>query len=266
MTIPAYYNLCNTQFATRTTQSFRGFRSDKAFCDVTLVSEDGMQVNAHKLVLGTTSDFFRNVLMRNSHQNPLIFIKGAQYKHLEAIIEFIYCGETAVEENDLDFFLDLCKSLEIKGLEDSEKVFNAGTNEEIKTSAAENLNMVEMGSQGFFMFEENEQNEKVEKRLSIDQNLTRVQECFNGKRRSKYICNLCEYETSQITNAKVHIDTKHEKKKFGCLECEKECNSLAALAYHKKSKHDGFRMVCTLCDTTFTSPQGLKVHLTNVHA
>ena len=262
MMIPAYYNLCYTQFDKRTSESFRRFRSDKAFCDVTLVSEDGMQASAHKLILGAASDFFRNTLLRNPHQHPLIFLKGARFRLLEAIIEFIYLGETAVEENNLDIFLDLCKSLEIKGLEDSEKIFNAGTNEEDKTITTDT---VEMESQGFFMFAENDQNEKAEKRLSIDQNITRVQEICDGKKKSKYVCNLCEYETSQITNARVHIDTKHEKKKFSCSECDKECNSVSALAYHKKSKHDGFRIVCTFCDTTFTSPQGLKVHLTNVH-
>ena len=39
--------------------SFGDLRSDKDLTDVTLVSEDGQQVEAHKLVLASSSPFFQ---------------------------------------------------------------------------------------------------------------------------------------------------------------------------------------------------------------
>ena len=46
--------------------AFGDLRQDKEFTDVTLVCEDGQQVEAHKVVLVASSPFFQNILKRNS--------------------------------------------------------------------------------------------------------------------------------------------------------------------------------------------------------
>ena len=62
-------NVCST---------FGDLRQDNEFTDVTLACEDGQQVEAHKVVLVASSPFFLNILKRNKHPHPLIYIKGVK--------------------------------------------------------------------------------------------------------------------------------------------------------------------------------------------
>ena len=51
--------------------SFREMKSDNDFADVTLACEDG-QFQAHKLILSTSSLFFRTVLKRTDKNLQLV--------------------------------------------------------------------------------------------------------------------------------------------------------------------------------------------------
>ena len=55
--------------------AFANLREDSDFNDVTLVCEDGKQMNAHKVILATSSPFFQKLLRRNKHAHPLIYIR-----------------------------------------------------------------------------------------------------------------------------------------------------------------------------------------------
>ena len=74
-------------------QAFGSLREEKEFADVTLACEDGQQVEAHKVILAASSPFFKNLLKRNRHPHPLIYMKGGKFENLLAIIDFLYCGE-----------------------------------------------------------------------------------------------------------------------------------------------------------------------------
>ena len=80
------------------------------FNDVTLVCEDGLQVEAHKLVLVASSPFFLGILKRNKHPHPLIYIRGVTTENLMAMVDFFYCGEANVHQENLDSFLVSLKS------------------------------------------------------------------------------------------------------------------------------------------------------------
>ena len=58
-------------FQTTVSQSFGLLRQEKDFFDVTLVSDDQVQIPAHKLVLSACSSFFKTILKQNSHSHPL---------------------------------------------------------------------------------------------------------------------------------------------------------------------------------------------------
>ena len=68
--------------------AFGSMREDQDFADVTLACEDGQQVQAHRLILAASSPFFQNLLKKNKHQHPLIYMRGIKSEDLFAIIEF----------------------------------------------------------------------------------------------------------------------------------------------------------------------------------
>ena len=70
--------------------TFGSLREDKDFTDVTLVCEDGMKIDVHKVILANSSPFFDNVLRQNKHIHPLIYMRGVKSEDLFAIVDFLY--------------------------------------------------------------------------------------------------------------------------------------------------------------------------------
>ena len=83
---------------------------------MTLACEDGQQVEAHKVVLIASSPFFLNILKRNKHTHPLIYMRGVKSENLTAMVDIFYHGEANVCQENLDSFLALADELELKGL------------------------------------------------------------------------------------------------------------------------------------------------------
>ena len=103
-------------FKENISSAFGDLRQDNEFTDVTLACEDGQQVEAHKLVLVASSPFFQNILKRNKHPHPLIYMRGVSPENLIAMVDFFYHGETNVYQENLDSFLVLAEELQLKGL------------------------------------------------------------------------------------------------------------------------------------------------------
>merc|ERR1719319_1586178 len=72
-----------------------------AFTDLTLVSADNREFQAHRLVLASSSTFFEQLLGKHSHPHPLVFL-GSTPAH---ILTFAYLGEVRVAASHLDAFL-----------------------------------------------------------------------------------------------------------------------------------------------------------------
>ena len=96
--------------------AFRNLREDPDFADVTLACEDGEQVEAHKVILAASSPFFQSLLGRIKHPHPLIYMRGMKSEDLLAIVDFIYCGEANVIQENLDSFFAIAEELQLKGL------------------------------------------------------------------------------------------------------------------------------------------------------
>eukprot|EP00092_Neocalanus_flemingeri_P010079 GFUD01010862.1.p1 GENE.GFUD01010862.1~~GFUD01010862.1.p1 ORF type:complete len:336 (-),score=84.25 GFUD01010862.1:3-1010(-) len=95
--------------------AFRELRDDKDFFDVTLACDDE-QIQAHKVILSACSPFFRNILRRNPHQHPLLYLKGVKYTDLQSVLNFMYHGEVNVAQEELNSFLAVAEDLRVKGL------------------------------------------------------------------------------------------------------------------------------------------------------
>ena len=102
-------------FETNISAAFRELREEKDFFDVTLACDDD-QLQAHKVILSTCSPFFRNILRRNPHQHPLLYLKGVSYSNLQSVLNFMYHGEVSVAQEELNSFLSVAEDLRVKGL------------------------------------------------------------------------------------------------------------------------------------------------------
>ena len=110
------YHLTRNDFDQSTSSAFKSLIDSKSFADVTLACADDKQITAHKVILAASSPFFNNILLKNPHQHPLLYLKGINFVDLEAIIKFVYTGETNLAQSGLDTFLAAAQELQVHGL------------------------------------------------------------------------------------------------------------------------------------------------------
>merc|ERR1712129_22493 len=248
--------------------AFGTLRDDKEFSDVTLACEDGQQMEVHKVVLAASSPFFQNILTKNKHPHPLIYMRGMKSEDLVAIMDFLYYGEAKVYQESVNTFMAIAEKLELKGLAGNTKTVCA--KEEVNSSSALPDTS---GSNKVIKFENNlhdetgeilqqpamsEQTETADNMHRRDQfftvsnyvvskvNITNLEEldkqvlsmmrkgdnlCRNGSRKAD-ICTVCGKE-GQSYNIKEHIEVNHL---YGvaipCPSCEKTFRTRQAIRRH----------------------------------
>lgn len=74
-------------------------RLEEQFCDVTLVSDDGFVMKAHQAILASTSAYFQRVLSEvASDQYPMIVLRGAKFREMSCLLDYMYQGNTQVSK------------------------------------------------------------------------------------------------------------------------------------------------------------------------
>jgi len=96
--------------------------------DVTLSCGE-KEFAAHKLVLSICSSYFSQLFAprpdrddtRRRNAETIVYLKDVDARHMELLMNYMYRGEINVEENELMGLLATAKSLQIKGLTESEE-------------------------------------------------------------------------------------------------------------------------------------------------
>ena len=250
--------------------SFRELQLSSDFSDVTLVDEEGQQVEAHKIILSACSPFFRSVLWKNKHLHPMIYMRGLKSKDLLAVVDFIYQGETNVMQEDLDGFLALADELQLQGLtrrleENSQDNLTAETDHstQIKQKIPLPLTKVprspiNLPKEEIFDSSMNESNEKC---LSLDDV---DQEDFEIKNSNTLV-------TLESANALDEQIASMMTKSIGlqgwtCSRCDKSFKQKSNVMSHIESNHiEGATHPCNLCGKVSRSRGALRKHIERQH-
>ena len=200
------------EFQKIVSSSFADLKEDRDFTDVTLVSGDGEQLEAHKVVLASSSSFFHEILERSKHPSPLIYMRGINMVDLTALVDFIYFGETSVQHGNIDPFLALAKELGLKGMESSAKEevkpafdsFNGGDcfddDLSLKPSRKDSPLQIPLQRKGESSDDEEERNQTLNKIESTEGKLNVVEEAPNMEES----CDSAEKETNQPIGSNCH--------------------------------------------------------------
>ena len=117
--MPTYqekYNLGWNTFQKHLVETSKELFKSHIFTDVTLVSDDLFQVKAHRTVLAGSSNFFKDMLLLERTEQPVLLLHGVQYQELIAVLEFIYLGEAKVDEDRIKQFVQTASYLDVKEL------------------------------------------------------------------------------------------------------------------------------------------------------
>ena len=144
--------LKSSDFLTNVSSSFSNLHGHKLFTDVTLVSDDNKQIQAHKLILSSGSEYFRHILSDKSHPHPMLCLDGISSEDLDSIIKYLYVGEVSVPQSSLQKFLRIANKLKCFGLNEEEPQLSETVQTEEKYINPENT------------YEDNEEVEFLDKR------------------------------------------------------------------------------------------------------
>ena len=227
--------------------AFAVLRNDQDLADVTLVCEDGTQIETHKVILASSSPFFMEVLKKNKNPHPLIYMRGLKTEALVAMIDFLYYGEANVNQENLDAFLGLAEELKLKGLTGS--TAESTTAEFRHEEKTETENDVKTAPRSLNVNPNFETKSSQVALVSVDANqldeqiksmMTRTENDINmGTRKVKgYACNVCGKE-DQGPNIKQHIEANHITSNIShsCDICGKISRSRNGLRQHKVKEH-----------------------------
>ena len=111
------FNLKCDEYHSNWSESLSNLRRETVFADVTLVCDDKVKLQSHKIILSSFSDTFKFILKENTHTHPLIYLSGVNSVYLGFILDFIYNGEINLHQEQLESFLEVAGKLEVVGLQ-----------------------------------------------------------------------------------------------------------------------------------------------------
>ena len=241
--------------------AFVRLRDDKDFTDVTLVCEDGHQLQAHKLLLATSSQVFEKMFQKRIHGHPLVYFRGVKSENLAAILDFIYFGEANIDQETLDSFFTIAGELKLKGLngktftditvQEEEKPSNPKPTVQSKALPVKAATYRDCGRKDPVPNYDGEEtnsdqisgvlqalDEKVKSLMGRSQNLVSAG-TSNGKPQlaKAFICKVCGKE-GRATLIRDHIEANHlEGISILCNYCNNVSSSRNSLGHYKAKFH-----------------------------
>ena len=244
-------------FKENAVNTFGTLREDKDFTDVTLVCEEGKQVEVHKVVLASSSPFFQNILRKNKHIHPLIYMRGMKSDDLFAIIDFLYCGEANVYQENLDSFLAIAEELQLKGLMGNSEKDEVVQDDTFKMPAEKKVDTVHKNDSGALKPVGPSQSnvgalDTVCRDLALTSNFSSGDLQDLGEK-----CISMMQKTSEKNS--------HGQPLYRCKVCGK-VDIMGNTKNHIESNHlEGVSIPCNFCETTFRSRNTLAKHTSRNH-
>ena len=106
------------QFPEQVTEVLLNLFSSKLLCDVTLVGDDDIPIEAHKVILAAFSRVLKHFIKEEDGPNMDVRITGMTHHDIDKIIQFIYLGEVSVSHAGVNKFLRTAKFLGLSQLSD----------------------------------------------------------------------------------------------------------------------------------------------------
>ena len=252
------FNLSWNDFKDSVSGSFKILRDEKDFFDVTLVTDDEISIEAHKVVLSASSPFFKNILRKSQKSHPLVYLSGVHSRDLQFVMDYVYQGQIQIYQDYLDSFMDCATKLKISGLTGQEKY------EEVNPDTTSNMDLEQR--------EETFKQEIPEYDTTKTRNSSERRTAMPRQRRSqgneKSLVFPSEGSNVDIESLERQLEENVLKEgiMFSCFLCGKTSNQKITIKNHIEAVHmDGLSFPCSMCSTVSRCRVNLRNHISKKH-
>merc|ERR1712179_22504 len=109
------FSLNLTEFEDNIKDGIRKLR-DQRRNNVTLATDDGEQMQAHKIILTGGSNFLGAILIKAKYSNMLIYLKQSNKAELKHILDFMENREAVAHQEEIKVYIESGKELKVKNL------------------------------------------------------------------------------------------------------------------------------------------------------
>ena len=268
--------------------SYNTFRNQQDFADVTLACDDGVQIEAHKVILTVGSSVFRNTLQINKHPHPLIFLRGIKYDTLLSVLDFIYYGEVELRDEKLKDFLAAAEDLNLRGIKSKSEMEEKPTFTNQLQCSNTKLNKP-LSKEGITILPNKRENPELQRTGQDDtilENIASTELMNETQDTSKYfvIKGIEENNTPHShISTELNLDTANleetgseslllddEDIQYECTTCGKVLKSKSLLSAHAQRHLPGFSTtphdnICPKCEKAFESKSYMYKHMSMHH-
>ena len=220
--------------------------------DVTLVCDDKIKLKAHQFVLSTCSPLFHSIVNGlPQKEGSVIYLRGVLSSEMKSILQFMYLGHATLYQERINQFLNVAKSLEIKGVN-----VDDDTNDKI----------LEKEHKGILPKDEHfNETEPIIKQSETEDDIKPIDVEIAKKTNDLHSCNNCNKEFRHKHNLDRHIKSIHEGKRYPCSICDQTFTQKTRLYTHIEGLHDGKKYTCKSCNQNFARKDNLAVHIKAFH-
>ena len=251
------------------------------FADVTLVCEDLIMLRAHRNILSAGSQVLRDIfLFEDKNQlggkQSVIHLRGVKHAVMQAILEYIYLGETAIPLDGTNDFLLAAIGLGVRDCipnSSNDQNLNAlqAVNQE-GFSLNENVNLMEMdlttksenkiGKKEYIEYTTTPM--KLDKTGQITNGFSEAISSFKPKEElvmSKWSTDPDLEINSELKEVNNQSNLKHQ-----CSKCSKVLKNAYCLKKHESNVHVvSTKFPCEICAKSFANKASLSAHVMNIH-
>lgn len=270
------YTLHWESFQTWTKESMADLYQDTDYTDVTLITEDMQVFKSHRIILSSSSEFFKEILGKmKSFQGQTLYLKEIQGNILGLLLNFVYMGEVTVKQELIQQFLSTAVDLKIKGIDFEEKTLKEEKNEQ------DTSNSLIKG----IVFEEKTSKDKKKDHIKEDSSdsleMSTLQEIEMEIKLTEDQMK-SENNTTDVTDTdgdRISSEKKEKKKIQKCPpKSEKRKPKKKKVAHYKKKLSDPLEVkgkddsnnseeefICNSCDEIFQTSKEVKKHIMKIH-
>jgi len=254
---------------------FQYIKGENYLRNVTLVSDDGNTVEAHKLVLCASSKFLNELLSdTGGNDNAWIYLSGVEHYVLKDMVEFMYTGEIMTPEVNMSNLLNLANLLAVENLyqlepknfketleetsnsEEQMDIFSGNLlkREQVLNDPVKNDDVSDLSS-----FEYDEPNRVKNENMNC-KNESSEEEMLT-KTDGLWECVKCEKTFVRKDHARTHtqIHSKNSRN-YTCNICYRAYGTQDVLRNHKNTAHSTEKFQCPICGKADMSKVQFKNH------